>query len=332
MIHDHGAYTARGVNVAFEAMQTLTMPYNVPACSLKVTLALTNKVPVTPVRGAGQPQAFSRWSVCSIAWRPACKLDRADVRRRNLVRREQMPCSKPFKTRSDVPVVIDSGDFLASQDTGARGWLGGMTSRVGRVMREPAERYFGIGSGQLRRIDRTRPFEPATVRIASSGKVHVLSSAAAMGQSTKTMLAQIVAAQLGGDISNIIVTTGDSVDLDHRLRRIWQPADGDGGIVGARRRHRRSARRRWRSPAIFLKPRPAISISAVRIVHLKGAAGMKIGLADIAKASLGCRRRLSSLLGCRPGWRLRRRSSSTRWPIPTAPRLPSLRWISKPAE
>ena len=39
MIHDHGAYTARGINVAFEAMQTLTMPYNVPACSLKVTLA-----------------------------------------------------------------------------------------------------------------------------------------------------------------------------------------------------------------------------------------------------------------------------------------------------
>ena len=56
MIHDHGAYTARGINVAFEAMQTLTMSYNVPACALKVTLAATNKVPVTPVRGAGQPQ------------------------------------------------------------------------------------------------------------------------------------------------------------------------------------------------------------------------------------------------------------------------------------
>ena len=31
-----------------------------------------------------------------------------------------------------------------------------------------------------------------------------------MGQSTKTMLAQIVSVQLGGDIANIIVTTGDS--------------------------------------------------------------------------------------------------------------------------
>ena len=56
MIHDHGAYTARGINVAFEAAQTMTMAYEVPACDLNVKLALTNKVPVTPVRGAGQPQ------------------------------------------------------------------------------------------------------------------------------------------------------------------------------------------------------------------------------------------------------------------------------------
>ena len=42
-----------------------------------------------------------------------------------------------------------------------------------------------------------------------------------MGQSTKTMLAQIVSAQLGGDIANIIVTTGDSADVGHRLRRLW---------------------------------------------------------------------------------------------------------------
>ena len=68
MIHDHGAYTARGVNVAFEAMQTLTCLTTFRQ-SLKVTLALTNKVPVTPVRGAGSPKAFSRWSACSIAWR-----------------------------------------------------------------------------------------------------------------------------------------------------------------------------------------------------------------------------------------------------------------------
>ena len=62
MIHDHGAYTARGVNVAFEAMQTLTMSYNVPACALKVILAATNKVPVTPCGEPASRRAYSRWS------------------------------------------------------------------------------------------------------------------------------------------------------------------------------------------------------------------------------------------------------------------------------
>ena len=87
MIHDHGAYTARGINVAFEAMHTLTMPYNVPACSLKVTLALTNKVPVTPVRGAGQPQGVFAMERLLDRVAAGLRLDRADVRNRNRVRR-----------------------------------------------------------------------------------------------------------------------------------------------------------------------------------------------------------------------------------------------------
>ena len=47
------------------------------------------------------------------------RLDRAEVRKRNLVRREQMPCSKPFKTRAGVPVVIDSGDLSGMSGQGS---------------------------------------------------------------------------------------------------------------------------------------------------------------------------------------------------------------------
>ena len=156
MIHDHGAYTARGINVAFEAMQTLTMPYNVPACSLKVTLALTNKVPVTPVRGAGQPQGVFAMERLLDRVAAGLRLDRADVRKRNLVRREQMPCSKPFKTRAGVPVVIDSGDFAGMSGQGS------CASRLERFFaaadRSQSQRtVFRHRSGQFRRIDRSGP-------------------------------------------------------------------------------------------------------------------------------------------------------------------------------
>jgi aerobic carbon-monoxide dehydrogenase large subunit len=285
MIHDHGAYTARGVNVAFEAMQALTMPYNIAACSLKVTLALTNKVPVTPVRGAGQPLGVFVMERLLDRVARELKLDRVAVRRRNLIRREQMPCSKPFKTRSGVPVVIDSGDLHACQDKALA--LAGWNDFSKRKSEARSKgRYLGIGLANFVELTGRGPFEPATVKITSSGKIHVLSSAAAMGQSTKTMLAQIVAAQLGGDLSNVIVTTGDSATS----------TIGFGGfgsrqtVTAGSSAHIAAQKVREKVLEIaghMLEAAPGDLDISGRNVHLKGAAGLKIGLADLAKASLG---------------------------------------------
>ena len=56
LIHDHGAYSPYGVNLPYNSATNLLGPYAVPAYSLDIRLAATNKVPVTPVRGAGRPQ------------------------------------------------------------------------------------------------------------------------------------------------------------------------------------------------------------------------------------------------------------------------------------
>ena len=56
LLHDHGAYTARGLTMPQGAVAALTLAYVVPAYRMGVKVALTNKVPVTPIRGAGQPQ------------------------------------------------------------------------------------------------------------------------------------------------------------------------------------------------------------------------------------------------------------------------------------
>jgi aerobic carbon-monoxide dehydrogenase large subunit len=284
MIHDHGAYTARGINVAFEAMQAMPMAYNVPACALKVTLAATNKVPVTPVRGAGQPQGVFAMERLLDRVARELRLDRAEVRKRNLVRAEQMPCAKPFKTRAGVPVIIDSGDFAQCQDKAAvlADWNG--FARRRREARA-AGRYLGIGIANFVELTGRGPFEPATVRINASGKIHVLSSAAAMGQSTNTMLAQIVADQLGGDISNVIVTTGDSSSS----------TTGFGGfgsrqtVTAGSSAHVAATKVREKALAIaghMLETAAEDLEITGRHVHLKGA-DLKIGLGEVAKASLG---------------------------------------------
>ena len=285
MIHDHGAYTARGINVAFEAVQTMTMAYEVPACDLNVKLALTNKVPVTPVRGAGQPQGV--FAMERLLDRVARELDvdRAELRRRNLIRPEQIPCPNPFKTRGGVAVVIDSGDFPRCQREAlsAAGWA---EFPLRRQAARREGRFLGVGVANFVELTGRGPFEPATVRINAAGKVHVSSSAVAMGQGTKTMLAQIVAEQLGGDMTNIMVTTGDSATS----------ATGFGGfgsrqaVTAGTSAHVAAVKVRAKALAVaghmLEVSEHDLEIEGSEI-RLKGASGLKVSLSDVAKAMLG---------------------------------------------
>lgn len=216
MILDHGAYTARGLNVAYGSAHAVIMPYEVPAYDLNCRVAATNKVPVTPVRGAGQPQGvFAMERLLDIVAQEL-KLDRAEVRRRNLVRAEDMPRAKPLVTRGGVDVMLDSGNFRGAQSDALKaiGWSE-FKARQRAALEEG--RYIGLGLANFAESTGRGPFEPATVRIGVTGHVEVLTGAAAMGQSTQSMLAQVVADQLGIDMTSIAVTTGDTAGIGYGI-------------------------------------------------------------------------------------------------------------------
>ena len=285
MVHDHGAYTARGVNVAFEAMQALTMPYDIAACDLQVSMVLTNKVPVTPVRGAGQPQGvFAMERLLDLVSREL-GLDRAEVRLRNLIRGDQMPYTKPFKTRGGVPVVLDTGDFPLCQRKAMTAARWGQFKSKKEIARTEG-RYIGIGIANFVELTGRGPFEPATVKVGSNGRIYVTTSAAAMGQGLRTALAQIVASQLGGDIKNIDVVTGDS-------------STSTTGFGGFGSRQTVTAGSSAHIAAIKIREKALeiaghlLEVSAEDLdilgnkVFLKGAPGINVSLATIAKASLG---------------------------------------------
>jgi carbon-monoxide dehydrogenase large subunit len=213
LLHDHGAYTARGLNVAQASAITVPLAYNVPAYALDTKLVLTNKVPVTPIRGAGQPQAtFVMERLLDQAARKI-GLDRAEIRRRNLVRADQMPCRKPMKLRGGTFVVLDSGDYPEAQRMVLEraGWE---SFRARQLEARANGRRIGIGLANYVEGTGRGPFEPVRVRIAANGRILVASSATAMGQGTKTMLAQVVAEQLGGSMDNIQVTAGDTAAMN----------------------------------------------------------------------------------------------------------------------
>jgi aerobic carbon-monoxide dehydrogenase large subunit len=285
LIHDHGAYTARGVNLPFESAQTVTLAYDVPAYRMDVRLALTNKVPVTPVRGAGQPQgAFVMERLLDLA-AASLGIDRAELRRRNLVTPERMPCAKPLVARGGHAVVLDSGDYPKVQ---AMALVAARWTDFPARQKEAraAGRFIGIGLANFVKGTGRGPFESARVTVFPSGQVHVASGAATMGQGTKSMLAQIVAAALQADPAVIAVTTGDTDGI----------ALGIGGfnsrqaVLAGSSAHRAALAVREKALLLashLLEAAPADLEITGGEVRVKAAPEMKLALGQIARAASG---------------------------------------------
>ena len=115
MLHDTGAYLPWGIIVPFIAATTFPGPYVIPAYRIETTVALTNRVPTTVVRGAGRPQAVFAMERLIDRVARELKLDRAEVRDRNIIRPEQMPYQPGLIFRDGKPLVYVSGDFPLSQ-------------------------------------------------------------------------------------------------------------------------------------------------------------------------------------------------------------------------
>ena len=209
LINDQGAYTPQGINVSYNSATALPGPYRIPNYELRVLAVETNKVPTMPVRGAGYPQgAFAIERLLDLA---ANKLgiDRAEIRRRNLVPAEEMPYTTPLRTRAGTQVKYDSGDFPKCQTMALRAvGYDAHTQRKAEALSRG--RYLGIGVANGLKGTGRGPFETGIVRVGRSGRISVYTGAAAMGQSTKTMLAQIAAEQFGVAPSAITVVAGDT--------------------------------------------------------------------------------------------------------------------------
>jgi carbon-monoxide dehydrogenase large subunit len=209
LVHDQGAYAPKAVNLPYNSATALTGPYVVPALAMDVVIAHTNKVSVSSVRGAGYPQAAFAMERMLDLVAVRLGLDRAEVRRRNLIPVEKMPYHKPLRARSGAGMVYDSGDYPASQAQAlaAAGW-DGFPARQAAALAQG--RYIGIGLANAVKGTGRGPFESGTVRVAGSGKISVFTGATAMGQGLATALAQICAEEMGVEPHEIEVIAGDT--------------------------------------------------------------------------------------------------------------------------
>ncbi|AMN45309.1 dehydrogenase/oxidase [Rhodoplanes sp. Z2-YC6860] len=212
MIGDAGAYTLQGINLHYNASTNFPGPYILPHYKLQVSVVETNKTPTAPVRGAGYPEGcFAMERVIDAIARHR-GLDRAEIRRRNLVPANAIPYQTPMQARSTSAIVYESGDFPACLELALKSAdYEGFPARQKKARAEGRLLGFGISTG-LKGTGRG-PFESAIVRIGRSGKVSVYTGAMAMGQGLKTVLAQIAADEVGVRPEDITVVSGDTATI-----------------------------------------------------------------------------------------------------------------------
>jgi carbon-monoxide dehydrogenase large subunit len=209
LIHDVGAYALQDVNIPYNSATTLTGPYLVPALAIDVAAVHTNKAPVSSVRGAGYPQAAFAMERMLDRLAQALRLDRAELRGRNLIPAEKMPYLKPLKSRAGEQVQYDSGDYPGCQAEIVRAAQWQDFPRRQAAARAQG-RYIGIGLAHGMKGTGRGPFEFGNVSVSPTGQITVSTGAAPMGQGLCTALAQICAEAFGVRAQDVTVIAGDT--------------------------------------------------------------------------------------------------------------------------
>jgi carbon-monoxide dehydrogenase large subunit len=212
LVHDTGAYVPWGLVLPWIAATTVPGPYVIPNFRIEVLAVYTNMISTTPVRGAGRPQGVFVMERMMDRLAAATGLDRAEVRRRNFIAPERMPYRVGIVSRDGRPVTYDSGDYPASQARAlAAADYDGFAARQAAARR--AGRHIGIGISNAVESTGLGPYEGATVRIATNGKIVLYTGATPQGQSHKTTLAQIAADPLGVSYEDVTVATADTKEI-----------------------------------------------------------------------------------------------------------------------
>jgi CO/xanthine dehydrogenase Mo-binding subunit len=209
-LHDTGAYNPYGLTVPINSQCTLLGPYDVPNYYSEYRVVFTNKTIVTPYRGAGrQHGVFVMERFLDIAAQEI-GLSPHEIRRRNYIPSDKFPYNNEIIFQDFQPLIYDSGNYEPALDQAME--LIGYQEFQEKIQPEARDEGRHLGMGIVSYVEGTGigPYEGARVQIESSGKATVVTGVGTQGQGHYTSFAQIVADQIGVDVKNIDVVTGDT--------------------------------------------------------------------------------------------------------------------------
>ena len=181
-------------------------PYRVPRGGFAVKTIYTNTVGRAPYRGPWQFESLAREVLLDIAARQM-GIDPAELRRRNLLRRDELPFKNPSGMAYDNISPLETFEqALAMLDYEA--------FRAEQAEARKAGRYLGVGMSNY--VEASTPgygayaTETAKIRIEPSGRVTVYIHGGSSGNSIETTVVQLAADALGAKIEDVDTIQGDT--------------------------------------------------------------------------------------------------------------------------
>jgi carbon-monoxide dehydrogenase large subunit len=177
--------------------------YNFQQIYANVLGVFTHTMPVDAYRGAGRPESNYLLERLVDAAARELNIDRAELRRRNMVPQSAMPHATP------VGKTYDAGDFATVLDAAlTRMDYAGFAARRAEAARRGKRR--GIGLAYYLEVTMGDPTERAEIRFAEDGFVDVYVGTQSTGQGHETAYIQLTSQRLGIDGEKIRVRQGDT--------------------------------------------------------------------------------------------------------------------------
>ena len=293
VLGDVGAYSADPWSSVLESLQiagALPGPYKHQDYNCEVVVACTNKTTLSVYRGVGVPAAVMVQEQLFDQAARRLDMDPADIRRKNLI----PPSEFPYQSASGE-------NYDSSSSTDALNQALEMMDYQGFRRRQAASRkqgqYVGIGicsyiegAGFGKGFDMLlgtphSTYEAANVRMDAHGGVEVAVGTHSHGQGHHTVYAQIVADELGIDVSEVRFTQGDTQATPQGWGT-WGSRSvicGGGAIAGAARKVKEKM---LRIAAQLLEVSPADLEVVPGHVQVKGVPSKAIAVKEIAQIAI----------------------------------------------
>jgi aerobic carbon-monoxide dehydrogenase large subunit len=223
VVSDAGAWSMYPRGCVTEGVQVATImpgPYRVPAYAADLRVVYTNKAPLAVYRAVGHPPAILVMELLMDEAARALGLPADEIRRRNLLRPDDLPYTSPTGN------IYDSGSHLESleqavtslgqdglaarrEEAASRGCLLGVGYSAFVELSAPGAMFYGAKGAPITAHDQVE------VTVQPDGSVTVVLGTPGQGQGLHTTAAQVVADGLGVRLEDVRVLSGDTAVAPH---------------------------------------------------------------------------------------------------------------------